>query len=511
MQIYLCFFITLLSIQLINSECPNGCSGHGSCGYKDMCTCYKNYQGSDCSERICPFGYAHADTLKGDLNMNGDLSSTNVQSQVYLSGMNEALSTDIDEAHFYMECSNKGLCDRETGDCACFEGYEGSSCQRASCPNQCSGHGTCESIGEFATYGDGSLITKSYNLWDKKATYGCKCDPLFFGADCSLRNCKVGADPLYDSDLLKVDQFQLIPNGLDATNEFITLKFWDYFGESFETKRIIFSATAATFISNIKNAFSSLPNDMFSSPPDCQANKDDTSKIICSLTSHYGSLRLVEVGQISLASGDDTNPAITTTPIRGEDFTLTPTKYITSTTQSVSDTGTITTENLADATYLAAINDIYVALTVASDTGTVKATLDDSMIQYDVVGEAISHIGETLTSVGAFSGNVGDKTLTCSSFTSPSVGSLIIYEGQIYRVTAVVDNTSISIDRPFYGGLNSVANVADKDLYVIPASISHTYVSECSSRGLCDYESGICNCFTGYTNDNCDTQNVLAF
>merc|ERR1719428_67782 len=53
-------------------------------------------------------------------------------------------------AHYYMECSNKGICDRKSGECECFDGYEGAFCQRASCPNDCSGHGTCETIAELA-------------------------------------------------------------------------------------------------------------------------------------------------------------------------------------------------------------------------------------------------------------------------------------------------------------------------------------------------------------------------
>jgi hypothetical protein len=32
-------------------------------------------------------------------------------------------------AHYYMECSNKGMCDRDSGLCECFGGYDGSSCQ----------------------------------------------------------------------------------------------------------------------------------------------------------------------------------------------------------------------------------------------------------------------------------------------------------------------------------------------------------------------------------------------
>lgn len=33
-------------------------------------------------------------------------------------------------AHQLAECSNAGICDRNTGKCRCFAGYEGEACQR---------------------------------------------------------------------------------------------------------------------------------------------------------------------------------------------------------------------------------------------------------------------------------------------------------------------------------------------------------------------------------------------
>merc|ERR1712054_343161 len=54
-----------------------------------------------------------------------------------------------DEGHFYMECSNRGLCDRKSGECECFDGYTGIGCSRLSCPESCSGHGTCETVDEL--------------------------------------------------------------------------------------------------------------------------------------------------------------------------------------------------------------------------------------------------------------------------------------------------------------------------------------------------------------------------
>ena len=36
------------------------------------------------------------------------------------------------------------------------------------------------------------------------------------------------------------------------------------------------------------------------------------------------------------------------------------------------------------------------------------------------------------------------------------------------------------------------------------------YVDECSMRGICDKTAGVCNCFAGYTGDNCAVMNALA-
>ena len=114
--------ILLAIIATASAMCPNGCSGHGICGANDKCSCYQNFQGADCSLRTCPYTLAWADTADGTNN-----------------------------AHYYAECGNKGACDRKTGECKCFDGYEGSGCRRSTCPDNCGGHGTCEYIEELAT------------------------------------------------------------------------------------------------------------------------------------------------------------------------------------------------------------------------------------------------------------------------------------------------------------------------------------------------------------------------
>jgi len=39
---------------------------------------------------------------------------------------------------------------------------------------------------------------------------------------------------------------------------------------------------------------------------------------------------------------------------------------------------------------------------------------------------------------------------------------------------------------------------------------AYTYVDQCSGRGICNEGTGLCQCFRGYTNYNCDTLSTLA-
>ena len=90
--------LVVLAVSTVKAaSCDNACSGHGTCGQNGVCQCFDNWgvgmshDSGDCSERICPFEFAWVDT-----------------------------PDKLGNHHKYAECANRGICDRETGECECF-------------------------------------------------------------------------------------------------------------------------------------------------------------------------------------------------------------------------------------------------------------------------------------------------------------------------------------------------------------------------------------------------------
>jgi hypothetical protein len=246
------------------AECPNACGGHGQCGAHDMCTCDINWQGADCSQRTCPFGRAHVDSPKGDLNFDNAVGyGATVTAYGYPSGTYEQYPVNLENesAHDYMECSNKGLCDRKLGECDCLPGYEGHACQRAACPNSCSGNGTCQTIKSLANLDGGNI----YELWDKDSTMGCKCDAGYSGSDCSARQCPYGVDVLYSDDAnyrVTKTQIKIQATSDDDLAGTFQVKFYDVHGQDYITGPITAYTEVAsnTPCTKMTDALKALPN-----------------------------------------------------------------------------------------------------------------------------------------------------------------------------------------------------------------------------------------------------------
>lgn len=240
----------------IMAACDNNCSGHGTCMTDDVCQCYDNWgiglshDSGDCSDRICPFELAWVDT-----------------------------PDNAGSFHKYAECANRGICNRETGECQCFDGYEGKGCQRTTCPNDCSGHGTCEYIEDLhfaATYADYDSRyfiqdpkTFAYRGWDNRKIRGCVCDPTYGDIDCSKRMCPFGNDVLDVHDNLLISaryqvqqiRFKAISELSGLRSKSFALTFKSKLNETFTTYPIVFDdSDLSDFVHDVQLALLKLPN-----------------------------------------------------------------------------------------------------------------------------------------------------------------------------------------------------------------------------------------------------------
>ncbi|ETW07562.1 hypothetical protein H310_02049 [Aphanomyces invadans] len=172
--------LCLLWLPDSDASCANMCSGHGTCGMSNKCTCDAQWNVvPDCSRHVCPSGVAWVDKA---------------------SAPNGAHAT-------VMECSNRGICDYSKGSCICAEGYTGDACQRMRCPNDCSGRGQCLTLSTLARlYGPQTPATglgPIYTNWEKDSIMSCYCDMGFTGPDCSMRMCPKNDDPLTTSQVYR--------------------------------------------------------------------------------------------------------------------------------------------------------------------------------------------------------------------------------------------------------------------------------------------------------------------
>jgi hypothetical protein len=255
-MLYVRIFALIFLFSQALAACDNNCSGHGTCMTDDVCKCYDNWgvglshDSGDCSDRICPYELAWVDSpdIKG-------------------------------EYHRYAECSNRGICNREIGECACFDGYDGKACQRTSCPNDCSGHGTCEYIEDMWFASSWNDFTKQgfsdeaktfpYRNWDNRKIRGCVCDATYGDVDCSKRLCPHGTDVLDVRDDLLVSlkyhvqelRFQAADfiSGLQSKTFAMTFK--SRINETFTTIPVVFDPSDLNdFVHDIQLALMSLPN-----------------------------------------------------------------------------------------------------------------------------------------------------------------------------------------------------------------------------------------------------------
>lgn len=457
-----------LAVGSATASCPNSCSGHGTCGQYDKCSCWANWQGNDCGQRTCAYGDSWA------LN--------NV------------------DPHYYDECSSKGICDRSTGECQCFPEFEGRACERLSCPNQCSGHGKCRYLNDMSN-------PSTYSGWDKIKIQTCMCDGGFYGPDCSQRYCPQGDDPLTvcnnaDTQIqrlaLRFDTFyhDIRVAGYLAEsveNDELALKFTDTHGEVWKTQRISSIWTNTTAITNIENALEALPNWAIPSVTvtiDSDNDDDEQKAYLITfsdartsgdqslITCHddplgcmsagcqpkYKQPRIVEefvdvfanIGKIQM-----TDDSVLTHPSRGAAGRNW--NYDANITIQIHDNSSDSTENY----FSYASAQVYNTYTTFIQTAT----------------DAVSELE------GGFQGAI-------------PIDYQRVYIG--YGMYVRFSGRKTSAGRYTFGYSTPTCSVVQTR-----ASAANNENAECSNRGDCDDSTGLCACYDGFYGHNCESQTIL--
>lgn len=407
------FSVIAASLSFAHAQCPNYCSGHGMCdtaGGSEQCLCYKGWMDADCSERECPFEIAWTDEPDHD-----------------------------GEWHNYAECANRGICDRELGECVCFEGYTGKTCQRETCPNDCSGHGTCEYIedlqynahgpngrAEVGISADARTVNFGYLVeenWAHRHYMGCKCDPGYTEFDCSRRMCprsndvqdeRLNVDDTFKYQVQNVTLLSGGPKG-DGHGSSVT----DFLTGSF----------ALTFISLLNETYTTLP-----------------LRVDSSLSSSWEGMEK--------ALADDIEDALYALPNK-------------------------------------VVDKVNVNVTFAYET---RMSHDDTRgTNYDkYIDEVAAMIIELEMSGNNLHGTQNLIAVEAEECLYPGCSPML--DG----LNLVVHNGGTGNQTFGKRSFVSEKQSADHNSY------------ECGRRGKCDYSSGLCSCYEGFTGASCEIQTALA-
>ncbi|XP_063060855.1 teneurin-4 isoform X2 [Engraulis encrasicolus] len=165
-------------------DCPSNCYGNGDC-IAGTCHCFLGFRGPDCGRASCPvLCSGNGQYLKGRCMCHSGWKGAECDVPT---------NQCIDAA-----CSSHGTC--IVGTCICNPGYKGENCEEVDCLDPtCSGRGVCVR-GEchcFAGWGGAGCESPRASCMDQCSGHGaflaetgtCNCDPNWTGHDCSTEIC----------------------------------------------------------------------------------------------------------------------------------------------------------------------------------------------------------------------------------------------------------------------------------------------------------------------------------
>jgi hypothetical protein len=381
------------------------------------------------------------------------------------------------------ECSGRGICDRDTGNCECFDGYTGKACMRTTCPNDCSGHGTCEYIEELdSMYGDYHKLTgdnpttnrythEFTQLWDARKSRACQCDPKWTELDCSRRMCPKGNYALYnDAQPTAEIQRIVINKGWAEPARSFALTFLTTLHEEFTTGPIVlgYDTGLVTDIHGINGVNGA------------------------ELTLTAATARQWMIDSVEWELNNLPNKVIQDIEVDVKELT------VDATTGALGVYGT-------GAFAVGAPLEISITFNGASTTG------DQFLLECKTAAN-----GE---GTQPLLGNPAYKTSTAAFTSRVLVPTVAISDNGRQGLDAIPQPTATFVNKKWcsvtsvFAANPAVANTAATPAdYMGAIGASAPALSanlECSGRGKCNYDSAVCECFEGYTDEYCSTQTAL--
>jgi hypothetical protein len=466
----------------------NGCSGNGECGSNDACTCYDNYIGADCSQRTCGSGYAWVDTPLGDLNHDGEVTKfypAATSAEMTFATIANRRTYLIDGAYGYVlsQFSNKMVPeyfpvydgDSNNGYIAGQNGPVGglkAKIQEAHFYAECSGRGECDrSSGECQCY-DGFI--------------GSVCQRTVCPNDCSgngvcmtvkeVANGRGGTNGLNYRAVAKYAS-HTVYEGVSARFEY---NHWD--SEKSQTCVCDFGYTGPDCSLRLcpKGRDPLLRGKTLCNNADCQS---EVQSIVIKLATAAGSTPLVmRLGYIDIHGSDPTRP------LYSAPFTL-----------DTGFTAFIYEELLQNALSTFPNNVLFgvnVTISGAADGGTpvtgiykqqtvLSGDNDELEFKFDFRHGPQGNVNPIF--IDKVSGGTGFEYATYDS---------------AGKVTTVNNAAGTNVAE--------TAGLASQAVNTVTEAAGNTPYIECSGRGMCDYSSGLCECFAGYFGPVCSYQNALA-
>ena len=372
----------------------------------------------------------------------------------------------------------------------------------------------------------GISVPYEYRLWDSNHNSACACDVGYLGVDCSLRDCPHGDDPLTNTpascgaDTCRSEQQSFSVDGSQVTPGTYYLTFTDYTGVSFTTNEfpLYTDNTVADWADKkamneavVQARLDALPNNVTGAMVVTSSGGGASAKAQYRVsmtfagkagnvpemrlgwtgTSNANTLRayVFQPGQpvqsVYLDSSLGVDLSYVLIQVYPQDQTLygLPTYWVSACTiLSVSNTASGESD-VAD-NIVAALNSIP-AIKLSFGTPFIR----DS----NVVAELGTYAGGLPSNVGyniriAFPDKqFGLADIQASTY---SDSKCTVPTGPTFPMGPPSGTVPVTVLRDVVDGNNEYAT--------------------CANRGLCDYKTGRCSCFTGYTGVACEVQSTLA-